>query len=57
MVRLSNAKSENARLRKDVAYYRAQALANLENAQQEQQIAKLLHYREGPTFPNGYGGP
>ncbi len=51
---LANAKSENAKLKKDLEYYRSQALLNLANAKQEKQLAKLLHYREGPTFPSGY---
>lgn len=51
---LANAKSENAKLRKEVELYRSQALANLEKAQQEQQLKRLLHYIEGPTFPVGY---
>jgi rod shape-determining protein MreC len=51
---LANAKSENARLRKEVEFYRSQALLNLEQAQQEQQLKRLLHYHEGPTYPTGY---
>ena len=51
---LANAKSENAKLRKELEYVRSQELLNLEKAQEEQQLAKLLHYREGPTFPKGY---
>src|SRR5262249_27272518 len=51
---LANAKSENAKLKKELAYVRAQELIYLQKAQQEPQLAKLLHYREGPTFPNGY---
>jgi rod shape-determining protein MreC len=51
---LANAKSENAKLRKELTYLQAQELINIEKAQQEAQLAKLLHYREGPTFPTGY---
>lgn len=52
--RLANAKSENAKLKAEVQKYRSQYLATLAEAQQEQQLAKLLRYREGPTFPQGY---
>jgi rod shape-determining protein MreC len=51
---LANAKSENAKLKRELAYVRSQDLLNLEKAQLEPQLAKLLHYREGPTYPNGY---
>ena len=51
---LANAKSENAKLRSELEQLRSQELLNLEKARQEEQIAKLLHYRDGPTFPNGY---
>ncbi len=51
---LANAKSENAKLKREIEYLRAQEIANVEAAQQEKQIAKLLHYIQGPTFPKGY---
>ena len=51
---LAKAKSENARLRKEVQAWRSQALLNEEAARQEPALAKELHYRTGPTFPNGY---
>ena len=51
---LANAKSENAKLRKEVEFYRNQALLNAEAARQEKALAKLLRYREGPTFPKDY---
>jgi len=51
---LANAKAENAKLRKQLAAARSTAILNQAKAQQEEQIAKLLHYRQGPTFPNGY---
>ncbi|MDX6479977.1 MAG: rod shape-determining protein MreC [Gaiellaceae bacterium] len=51
---LANAKSENERLKKEVAYYRTMALLNAEDAQQKKDLAKALHYREGAIFPNGY---
>jgi rod shape-determining protein MreC len=52
---LANARSENGKLRSEVAYWRNQALLNAEAAQQEPALAKALHYRQGATFPNGYG--
>ena len=51
---LATAKSENAKLRKEVEAWRSQALLNEEAAGQEKAIAKELHYRDGATFPNGY---
>jgi rod shape-determining protein MreC len=52
---LANAKSENAKLREELQRYRSQALLNAEAAKQEQAIAKELRYRDGATFPKGYG--
>jgi rod shape-determining protein MreC len=52
---LAKAKSENAKLKKELADAQSAALLNLEKAQQYDQVAKLLHYIEGPTFPKGYG--
>ncbi|HUZ16410.1 MAG TPA: rod shape-determining protein MreC [Gaiellaceae bacterium] len=51
---LAKAKSENAKLRREVQYLRSQQLISLAKAQQEEQLAKLLRYQEGPTFPKGY---
>jgi rod shape-determining protein MreC len=51
---LASAKSENAKLKKEIAALRSAQLLNIEKAQQEEQLAKLLHYLEGPTFPKGY---
>jgi rod shape-determining protein MreC len=51
---LANARSENARLRQENADLRRSELTNLEKAQQYDQIAKLVRYHEGPTFPKGY---
>jgi rod shape-determining protein MreC len=51
---LASAKSENAKLRKQVAALQSQELLYLEAAKQEKQLAKLLHYHQGPTFPHGY---
>ena len=52
---LANAKSENARLKQQLAWYRSHTLLNAQAARQEKELAKLLHYREGATFPKGYG--
>ena len=51
---LANAKSENEKLKKELADLRATELLYLERAQQFPQLVKLLHYREGATFPKGY---
>ena len=51
---LVTAKSENAKLRKELEDARSAALLNVEKAQQYDQLARLFHYRAGPTFPNGY---
>ena len=51
---LASAKSENATLKKELAALQSQQLLYLEAAKQEQQLAKLLHYHQGPTFPHGY---
>jgi len=51
---LANAKSENAKLRKDVAYWRNQALLYAEGARQTKALARILHYRDGPKFSKGY---
>src|SRR5436190_15393795 len=41
---LARAKSENAKLKKEIASLRSTEFLNLEKAQQEEQLAKLLHY-------------
>ncbi len=51
---LANAKSENEKLKKQVAALQSQELLYLTAAKQEQQLAKILHYRQGPTFPHGF---
>ncbi len=51
---LANAKSENAKLKSELENLRSHQLLYLEEAKQERQLARLLHYRDGPTFPNGY---
>ncbi|HLX32030.1 MAG TPA: rod shape-determining protein MreC [Gaiellaceae bacterium] len=51
---LANAKSENERLRQELATYRSTQLLNAEKAQEYEQLVKLMHYHQGSTFPNGY---
>src|SRR5690348_11569547 len=51
---LANAKSENAKLKKELAEAQAQAILYEEKAQQFPQVARAAHYIGGPTFPNGY---
>jgi len=51
---LATAKSENAKLRSEVEFWRSEALLNAVAARQEKAIARELHYRAGATFPNGY---
>lgn len=51
---LANAKSENAKLKKEIAALQSAALINLEKARQYDQLAKLFHYHAGPMFPIGY---
>jgi rod shape-determining protein MreC len=51
---LANAKSENAKLKKELAALQAQELIYLEKAQQFPALKRNAHYVEGPTFPNGY---
>ena len=51
---LVKAKSENAKLRKALEEARSTALINVEKAQQYDQLARLVHYRAGATFPKGY---
>ena len=51
---LAKAKSENAKLRKQLQDYRTHTLLNAEKARQYDSLARLMHFHEGPTFPNGY---
>jgi rod shape-determining protein MreC len=51
---LATAKSENARLKKEIAVLQTEEIINAEKAKQFDQIARQLHYNEGPTFPKGY---
>lgn len=51
---LAKAKSENAKLRKQLAEVQSLELFYLQAAKQDPQLKKQLHYNEGPTFPHGY---
>jgi rod shape-determining protein MreC len=51
---LADAKSENAKLRRELRAARATANANLAAARQAEGLKKLLHYEEGLTFPKDY---
>jgi rod shape-determining protein MreC len=51
---LANAKAENAKLRKEVAYFRSHQLLNAEEAKKYAALAQLMHFHQGPFFPKGY---
>lgn len=51
---LAGAKSENARLRRELRALRAQSTANLAGAQRAAELERLLHYEQGPTYPSDY---
>lgn len=51
---LANAKSENAKLRRELRDSRALANANLAAARKTQALEKLLHYEGGATYPKDY---
>jgi rod shape-determining protein MreC len=53
---LANAKSENAKLKEEIAALQSRELIDAEKAGQYDQVVKQLHYIQGPTFPNGYRG-
>jgi rod shape-determining protein MreC len=50
----SSAKSENARLKREYAKVRGQAIANAALAARAQQWEKLLHFIGGRSFPKAY---
>jgi rod shape-determining protein MreC len=51
---LANAKSENAKLKKEIAALQSEAIINEEKARQYDQLKRNAHYVEGATFPDGY---
>jgi rod shape-determining protein MreC len=51
---LASAKSENAKLRRDLRALRASANANLAGARQADELKRLLHYEGGAIYPKDY---
>jgi rod shape-determining protein MreC len=51
---LSSAKSENAKLKKENAAYRQSALIAAAKAAKYPALLKLLHFEQGPSFPNDF---
>jgi rod shape-determining protein MreC len=51
---LARAKSENAKLRREVRQARAIAYANLAGARQADELKRLLRYEEGASYPKDY---
>jgi rod shape-determining protein MreC len=51
---LSSAKAENARLKREYRAVRQQALANKAAANKAQQLERILHFKQGATFPADY---
>ncbi len=51
---LANAKSENAKLKRENRQLRAQAVANVDAARQVAELKALLHFEELKTFPSQY---
>lgn len=51
---LASAKSENAKLRREVRDWRAQATANLAASRRAAELEKLLIYEQGPMYPKDY---
>src|SRR5581483_8930889 len=47
-------KSENARLRREVREWQAVASQSVANERQVAELKRLLHFEEGPTFPQDY---
>ena len=51
---LADAKSENAKLRRELRKARAQATQNLAAAKLATSLQKLMNYETGPTYPKDY---
>ena len=51
---LANAKSENARLKRENAQLREAAVVASARAAKEPQLEKLLHFEQGSRFPDGF---
>ena len=51
---LTKAKAENTKLKKQLIEYRAAQIKTAADAAKYEQTVKLLHFVQGPRFPNGY---
>jgi rod shape-determining protein MreC len=51
---LTKAKAENKKLKKELIQYRAAQVRASAAAAKEQQVVKLLHFVQGPSFPKDY---
>jgi rod shape-determining protein MreC len=51
---LASAKSENKKLRRELRDSRAKAASNAGASQTLAAVEKLLHFEQGPTYPNNY---
>jgi rod shape-determining protein MreC len=51
---LFTAKDENAELREEVRELRRQVIVNQTAAQENEELRRLLEYRDGPRFPDDY---
>ncbi len=53
---LFDAKSENAKLQRQVEVLREQLIQNQTAARENEELRRLLQYRDGPRFPDDYVG-
>jgi rod shape-determining protein MreC len=51
---LAGAKSENAKLKRELRKLRAESAAHLAGSQRAAELERLLHFEQGPTYPNDY---
>ena len=51
---VSSAKSENAHLKRELRELRLEAIHNRASALKAQQLQRLLHFKQGATFPNDF---
>jgi rod shape-determining protein MreC len=51
---LASAKSENAKLKRELRDWRATATANLAASRRAAELERLLNYEQGPTYPADY---
>jgi rod shape-determining protein MreC len=51
---LRSAKSQNAKLRREIRTWRAQALVNLAAAKENESLKSLLQYEQGAAYPKDY---